>query len=470
MQPTRSAAARRRGFTLAEMLVVVGIILLVMALALPAFTVIVSSRSVESARNIVASTIVRARGEAIRRGQPCGVYFYVDPDTGRSGAALVTIDPLSDPDPYHEYQLFTRGNATVQRDYQGGSYDPLNFDTVTTGTPPDNEPAMTSDRVVVLGGDGDPAGPPDDPGTAQAENTYPAGYAAFNGRPIVVTLRHTSQDTDVSTTQNDNPGLSNPGDTTNETAPQNQLVTSLDPSTMVSDFWKFDADIGVPDLAEIGSLELISGIEPVLLPPGASLQVILGETLEDTAADSTGDVEDGLGYAVKDDGATDPDDDAFLERYARSGLILFDAEGHLIQAPYRIYASSRLGRRMGLDLVPDPDSPPARIQQYFVDTTVMGLVIYEKDAFESAAGDGTALVWRGGLIASMADPTTPLDDFQPTEGDVTFLYPPNRRPQNLATPTRPDYRFDEYAEERWLDANAIPLMVNRYSGTLVEGE
>jgi hypothetical protein len=30
--------------------------------------------------------------------------------------------------------------------------------------------------------------------------------------------------------------------------------------------------------------------------------------------------------------------------------------------------------------------------------------------------------------------------------------------------------IDEYAEERWLDDNAVPLLVNRYNGTLVRGE
>ena len=102
------AAGRRRGFSLAEVMVAVGIILLVLVIALPAFTAIVGSRGVESARNVVAAAIVRARGEAIRRGAPCGVFFYVDPDTGRAGAAIVTLDPLTDPDPYDEYKSFAR--------------------------------------------------------------------------------------------------------------------------------------------------------------------------------------------------------------------------------------------------------------------------------------------------------------------------------------------------------------------------
>lgn len=479
----RSGAARSpRGFTLAEMLVIIGIILLVMAIALPAFTVIVSGRSIESARNIVAASIVRARGEAIRRGQPCGVFFYVDPDSGRTGVAFVTLDALSDPDPYSEYMPFTRSSAP-QRDYQGGSYDPLNPDTVS-GIPPDGEPAMTADRVVVLGADGNPAGPPDDPNTIVRENTYTAPYADFNGRPIILTLRHTSGDVNPATPPppNDNPGLTNPGDTTNETQPQlAATVSSGDPASMVNDFWKFhDPTIapGISNTSEIGSLELIAGIEPTLLAPGVGLQVILGQTLESDSPPPDGDGSpdaDGFKYSIPGAGAPapDPDNPAFLERYAHSGLILFDEEGHLVQQQYRVYASSRLGRVMGLDAVRVPPSNTP-IEEYVPAIgTVLGLVLYENDAFDSAASDGTALVWKGRAITSLAAPTSSFADyFRTTSGDVLFRYPPDDRPISLTDPppAGTDWRFHEYAEERWLDANTIPLMVNRYSGTLVEGE
>lgn len=105
---------------------------------------------------------------------------------------------------------------------------------------------------------------------------------------------------------------------------------------------------------------------------------------------------------------------------------------------------------------------------------VLGVVIYERDGFESAAADGTALVWKGGLITTLAEPTSPFADyFRTTQGDVRFPYPPQDRPTAAMTepvPAGTDWRFHEYAEERWLDANTIPLMVNRYSGTLTEAE
>lgn len=476
-----SRLRRRGGFTIAEMLVVIGIILLVMAIALPAFTAIVGSRSIESARNVVAASLVRARAEAIRRGQPCGVYFYVDPDTKRTGAAIVTLDPLSDIDPYDEYKSFTRGTASVTRDYQGGSYDPLNQFTASN-PPPQDEPSMTADRVVTLAVDDVTVLPAAD----QALSLYAPGgpYANFSGRPIVVTRLHSSRDTDPSTAENDNPGLQADPSNGDDTHEPPLVGSSFDPDTYAGPFvgvapmWVFD---------EVGSLELIDGIEPELLAPGAGVQVILGQTLQDTFdppnGDPSGDVDNGFGYSIPDIGApaippqVEGVPPPFRERYARSGLILFDEEGHLVQSEYRIYASSRLGRVMGLDLTDDAFStldPKPKIQEYQPATsTVLGLALYERSAFDDAMSEGTALEWKGGFIASISEPTTPLERFQTTDGDVTFAYPPDDRPADLgtrATLASGDYRFDEYAEERWLDANTIPLMVNRYSGMLVEAE
>jgi type II secretory pathway pseudopilin PulG len=466
--------AGRRGFTMTEMLVIIGIILLVLAIALPAFTAIVGSRSIESAQNIVSASVVRARGEAIRRGQPCGVYFYVDPDSGRTGVAVVTLDPLADLDRYDEYKSFTRGTMeptglpSVTLDYQGGSYDPL------SGVV--DEPSMTSDRAVTLANDGVLGGPPDDPTTANFENTYGARYQNFNGRPIVLTRQHTSRDTDRATPGNQNPGVAEPGPG-DSSQPLLTGGTSLDPSTFDGPFvgpnvppvpmWAYD---------EIGSLELIDGIQTELLPPGVGLQVVLGRALEDVSTDGAADAT-GYKYAIPDDDnagpGTEEPEPAMHERYTRAGLILFDPEGHLVQEPYRIYASSRLGRVMGLDLVDDPDNPGTPIEEYVVEDipATLGVVLYDRDEFDSAAGGGTALVWKGGFIASLADPTTPIDDFTTSEGDVTFIYPPADRPFTItAAPPVGDYRFHEYAEERWLDANTIPLLINRYSGVVVEAE
>ena len=210
------------------------------------------------------------------------------------------------------------------------------------------------------------------------------------------------------------------------------------PGRDYNDFW---------ELQPVGTLELIEGMQPELLPPDAGLQVIIGETLDpamsDTAVDSSG---------------------TFRERYASYGLILFDSQGRLLQSRYRIDGGSRLGR--ALQVTP-PGGTVVSVPNTGVDfpTSQLGVVLYLQSAFESAASDGTALHWRGSVVQSANDAavianfTTGTSDFYPLWSDFNALFQPD------ATTA-----IDEYAEERWLDANTIPLMVNRYSGTLVEAE
>jgi prepilin-type N-terminal cleavage/methylation domain-containing protein len=89
---TKRAACCRRGFTLVELMIAVGIIVLMLALALPAFRAITGSRSTEGATNLVASMLSRARTDAIAGGQPYGVAFFYD-STGQY--KLAEVAPVS---------------------------------------------------------------------------------------------------------------------------------------------------------------------------------------------------------------------------------------------------------------------------------------------------------------------------------------------------------------------------------------
>ena len=80
---------RRRGFSLTEILIVIGLIVLMLALAVPTFNFITGNRSVEGAQNTVGALIGRARAEAIGLQETRGVFFFIERASGRVAAALV---------------------------------------------------------------------------------------------------------------------------------------------------------------------------------------------------------------------------------------------------------------------------------------------------------------------------------------------------------------------------------------------
>ena len=91
LSPQRAAALRgsRRAFTLTELLIVIGLIVLVIALAVPAFRAMTGGRSIDAAQNQLAAVLGAARAEAIGLQKVRGVFFYLDPATDRVNAVLV---------------------------------------------------------------------------------------------------------------------------------------------------------------------------------------------------------------------------------------------------------------------------------------------------------------------------------------------------------------------------------------------
>ncbi|HEX8914638.1 MAG TPA: hypothetical protein VF796_19970 [Humisphaera sp.] len=85
-RPTSPAGGPRRArgaFTLIELLIVIGLIILAMAIAVASFRVLSSDRSIEAAQNQISAYIADARAQAVGLQQPRGVIIFNDKNTGR---------------------------------------------------------------------------------------------------------------------------------------------------------------------------------------------------------------------------------------------------------------------------------------------------------------------------------------------------------------------------------------------------
>jgi prepilin-type N-terminal cleavage/methylation domain-containing protein len=89
----RHSGFPRPGFTLNELLIVMGLIVLILAIALPAFNLISGNRSVESAENQISAYLAIARSEAIGLQEPRGVIVFTDALSGRITLAQVYFPP-----------------------------------------------------------------------------------------------------------------------------------------------------------------------------------------------------------------------------------------------------------------------------------------------------------------------------------------------------------------------------------------
>src|SRR5947207_7305858 len=83
----------RPAFSLTEILIVIALIVLLLALAIPAFSFITGSRSIDGAANQISAFLGRARAEAIGLQEVRGVMFFVDPTKQRTNLAIVHETP-----------------------------------------------------------------------------------------------------------------------------------------------------------------------------------------------------------------------------------------------------------------------------------------------------------------------------------------------------------------------------------------
>ena len=110
-----SAFRSSSGFTLMELMVVMGIIVLMLGMGVLAFNALTGNRSISMAQNQVAATLGRARAIAMNQSgnEPVayGVFFFRDPQNDRTAMAILRVPSVgsSDADPYDNYKAWTVG-------------------------------------------------------------------------------------------------------------------------------------------------------------------------------------------------------------------------------------------------------------------------------------------------------------------------------------------------------------------------
>jgi prepilin-type N-terminal cleavage/methylation domain-containing protein len=130
--------------------------------------------------------------------------------------------------------------------------------------------------------------------------------------------------------------------------------------------------------------------------------------------------------------------------YLSVGAIFFDGKGRLASIPYGIPLGSRLIAASGVGLAfPDHSAAGQGIGIYnygagspsqFGVLSQVGLVVYQKDAF----------------VAQNFPTSDPMYNTS-----INYL--------SGSTPS-------QLTEETWLDTNAAPILINRYTGTVIKGE
>ena len=398
-------------FTLIELLIVLAIITVVVALGIPLFGALTGAKSVEAGQNVVSATIGAARTTAVNEGKFAGVLFYIDPATERTAMSLVIVnDPrsgLEDPDPYDKYKTWVSGAPAAGVTYK--------YTAANTAT------GDRADRVIAIAVDGDATYKGS---TYVGPNSNPSKFMDFFGsyRPVVRTYRCTESHATAGAAND--PAKNGP-----YTDPPDPYVTLPTPAfgtapsaesvntPFANQYWD-----GQPNQ----TITPFAAAEQQLLPPGVGVQVIVQQLTVGTTATPA-------------------------DRYLRTALIMFDSQGRLVtDRTFTLAKDSTIATALGLDT-----SATVVMPQF---STGMGVVFYDEATFKNASYTNAD--------ATLASTTTGTPDVIQMQFDATTLAGQAMNTLMGTPPTAAVEATGTTSEETWLDNNTVPLLINRFSGSL----
>ena len=109
------ARSRRRAFTLIEMIVVVGIILLILGITLPSISALWEERKLSESENTIQGLLMTARARSLRAaGSQSGLLFFVDRNGAQRVVSIQKAEPPNSSDMIVWQDVF---EPTPDRDY-----------------------------------------------------------------------------------------------------------------------------------------------------------------------------------------------------------------------------------------------------------------------------------------------------------------------------------------------------------------
>jgi prepilin-type N-terminal cleavage/methylation domain-containing protein len=140
--PLHKISHRRHAFTLIELMVVIGIMVIILAVSIPGLKAMTKGNDTAQATSMVSSLIANARSIAISQGRIAGVAFY-EANSGKAGqtqAAYVVQDIVTSVNTNQNLFLMPLAGGTIQQLPRGAKIvglqtaDPINPASGNVGT------------------------------------------------------------------------------------------------------------------------------------------------------------------------------------------------------------------------------------------------------------------------------------------------------------------------------------------------